>query len=213
MIPERFCIEYPTRVLQLLEGLAGHAASMDLSTTFILSLAMPMLVIPLERLKSGHKFSDAKVDSNLHRELQTLMRKKFGETPFWRNDDRRYWRFAYVVKNVEKPDQWCDATGAHPLADSPAIQAEDASLENILLTLRHALSHGCVVYLDEAGHERPNRRVTQVAFVSETRGDHAAPVGSHRIVVVEEQALRRFLIAWCEWMQQFSLSPRLRLAA
>ena len=46
MIPERFCIEYPTRVLQLLEGLAGQAAAMDLSTTFIVSLAMPMLVIP-----------------------------------------------------------------------------------------------------------------------------------------------------------------------
>ena len=66
MIPERFCIDYPSRVLTLLERLSPQAADMDLSTTFIVSLAMPMLVIPFERLNAGHMFSDAKVDSALH---------------------------------------------------------------------------------------------------------------------------------------------------
>ena len=123
MIPERFCIEYPTRVLQLLEGLAGQAAAMDQSTTFIVSLAMPMLVIPLERLKSGHRFSDARVDSRLHRELQDLKGMAFGETPFWQGSDQARWRFAYVVENVDRPDHWRDLNAgrtsadlAHPLA-------------------------------------------------------------------------------------------------
>ena len=108
MIPERFCIEYPTRVLCLLENLAEQAAAMDLSTTFIVSLAMPMLVIPLERLKSGHKFSDARVDSRLHREFEDVKRKAFGETPFWHGSDQGRWRFAYVVENVDRPDHWRD---------------------------------------------------------------------------------------------------------
>ena len=213
MIPERFCIEYPTRVLCLLENLAEQAAAMDLSTTFIVSLAMPMLVIPLERLKSGHKFSDAKVDSRLNRAYEGLKRKPFGETPFWQGSDQARWRFAYVIKNVDRPDRWRDTNGSHPLAGQPAIRAEDVCFENILLTLRNGLAHGSVVYLDEQGQERPNRRVTQVGFLSNIRGDEAAPAGSHRLVVVEEQALRRFLIAWCQWMQTFHLSTSLRLAA
>lgn len=213
MIPERFCIEYPTRVLQLLEGLGGQAAAMDLSTTFILSLAMPMLVIPMERLKSGHKFSDARVDSGLHRAYEGLRSTPFGMTPFWESSDQTRWRFAYLIGNVDAPDRWRDLNEVHPLAGDAAIRAEDVSFENILLTLRNGLAHGSVVYLDETGPERPDRRVTQVAFLSDIRRDVPAPPQSHRLVVVEEQALRRFLIAWCQWMQTFAVSPRLRLAA
>jgi hypothetical protein len=218
MIPERFCIDYPSRVLTLLERLSPEAEQLDLSTTFLLSLAMPMLVIPLERLKSGHLFSDANADSGPHRALQTLYSATFEHTPFWIEDDRERWRFAYVIRNLDSPCRWEDEHGSHPLRRPGPSQAASTRLDDIVLTMRNGMSHGTVVYLDEDGDESPHRRVTQIAFLSNVTGSAAEavgalPRGARRLVAVEEDALRRFLYAWCQWLSSFSLSSTLRLAA
>jgi hypothetical protein len=213
MIPERFCIDYPTRVLELLDKLSPRAAAMDLSTTFILSLAMPMLVVPFERLKSGHQFSDARVDPTLHQALEAVKPIPFKDTPFWTEADRDKWRFAHIVSHVNSPNRWIDAEGEHPLRRANPPLAGGVAFANIIHTLRHGLAHGCVVYLDENGEERPGRRVTQIAFLCKAYQASGVPPGAHRLVVVEEEALRTFLFAWCRWLQGFHLSSALRLAA
>lgn len=218
MIPERFCIDYPSRVLTLLQRLSPQAAKMDLSTTFIVSLAMPMLVVPFERLKSGHLFSDARTDPALHQSMEAMKKARFQDTPFWCEADREKWHFSYVIKNVNDPSNWKDAEDQHPLRRPVPACAADVLFEDIIFTMRHGLSHGCVVYLDENGDETPNRRVTQVAFVANASGGQTMaaqklPNGARRVVVVEEQALKTFLVAWCRWLRRFNLSPSLRHAA
>ena len=218
MIPERFCIDYPTRVLMLLERLAPQAVQMDLSTTFIVSLAMPMLVVPFERLKTGNPFSDAQVDPALHQALEAVKSKPFSETPFWREADRGKWHFAHVVRNVDNPSNWKDVDEQHPLRRRVPACAAGVPFGDIITTMRHGLSHGCVVYLDENGAETPRRRVTQVAFLANASGGQTMaaqrlPRGARRLVAVEEQALRAFLSSWCRWLSHFNLSSSLRLAA
>ena len=213
MIPERFCIEYPTRVMTLLEQLSPQAAAMDLSTTFVVSLAMPMLVIPFERLKTGHVFTDARGHPSLAQALQDVTPKRFRETPFWTEADRAKWHFGHVTQNINNPSSWVDADGKHPLRGDSFSTAADAVFEDIIYTMRHGLSHGCVVYLDESGAENPHRRVTQIAFLAKAQGNSGLPPGARRLVVVEEQAFKTFLFAWCRWLRRYELPSTLVLAA
>ncbi len=49
MTPERFCTEVPRRMRRLLDAMYPVAQQQDLTTSFTLMVAMPLLMIPLER--------------------------------------------------------------------------------------------------------------------------------------------------------------------
>ena len=138
---------------------------------------------------------------------------RFQDTPFWAEADRERWHFAHVTKNVDKPSAWLDADGEHPLRrDSPALAA-DVLFDDIIHTMRHGLAHGCVVYLDENGDERPNRRVTQVAFLSRAK-EKGLPPETRRLLVVDEEAfsLSRRLVPLAAGLQTVSDLEACRVA-
>ncbi len=70
--------------------------------------------------------------------------------------------------------------------------------KTVLLTIRRALAHGNVVYLDDAGHERPGSQVRYLAFLS--RHEDGA---SHRVVMFGQEDFLLFLKAWISWLQAF----------
>lgn len=49
MIPERICTEAPQRMIRLLEAMQPIAKQQDLTTSLALMVAMPLLIILLER--------------------------------------------------------------------------------------------------------------------------------------------------------------------
>lgn len=62
-IPSNYSIDLPNRCLALLEGLWDHVSGDDklgllhggpLTTTFLLSLAIPIVVMPTERILKQH---------------------------------------------------------------------------------------------------------------------------------------------------------------
>lgn len=49
MTPERFCTEIPQRMCRLLDAMQPIAKQQNLTTSLALMIAMPLLMIPLER--------------------------------------------------------------------------------------------------------------------------------------------------------------------
>ena len=86
---------------------------------------------------------------------------------------------------------------------------KEQTVENVLMTVRHALAHGNVVYLNEVGDEAPGRRVTHMAFVASGRDGSTA----YRAVIVEELAFVDFLKMWADWLARYNIDSTLRQAA
>lgn len=114
-----------------------------------------------------------------------------------------------ISNNINNPSKWQDTFGRHPLRAGAINNIKEQNVINILLTLRHALAHGNVVYLNEDGNEAPGRRVTHLAFVSKGLIGSA----SYRVLIVEENAFVDFLKAWANWLSKFNMDSTLRRAA
>lgn len=217
MVPCRFSYEFAQRVSTLLSKTRPVAEASDLTTTHAVVMAMPLLVVPLERLVLGGRqtMREDAAESDLAAALRGQLDLRFDQTPFFEPSTADAWRILVVPDNVvDQPERWLDADGRHPCAPGAVSQAPASRFGVILLTLRHGLSHGNVVYLDEQGHERPNRPVTQLAFISRTKGEHGRPWdGRHQIVIVREVEFLAFLLRWAEWLRQWTLPSSLREAA
>ena len=88
---------------------------------------------------------------------------------------------------------WRDAAGVHPIKSQ-----EEKDGNTVLRTIRHALAHGNVVYLDKDGHEVPGNMVRYLACLSK----HESGDG-HRVVIFEEESFLSFLKAWIVSLQDF----------
>ena len=75
-------------------------------------------------------------------------------------------------------------------------------------TLRNALAHGGIAYLDERGRSSYDRPVTMYAFISqkyEGPCDQRRLVGAN-ILRISEAHYRDFLRRWVAWLQQLGIS-------
>jgi len=213
MIPERFCTEVPQRMRRLLDAMYPVAHEEDLTTSFTLMVAMPLLMIPLERTatKGGdpaNAISDVDTAQPLVRALRQLKRGLFWEA-FLRDPNLLHrWRFTEIARRIDHPSQWRDSLDRHPMRPGARNDIKEQTVDNVLMTLRHALAHGNVVYLNEEGDETPGRRVTHMAFVADGRGTDA-----YRVVIVEELAFVEFLKAWVDWLSRYNIDSSMRRAA
>lgn len=213
MIPQRFSTEVPRRMRQLLDAMYPMAEVHDLTTSFTLMVAMPLLMIPLERtaMRRGgpNAISDVGTATRFVQAMRQLNRSLFWNE-FLRNPDELHrWRFTEIARKIDRPSQWRDSLARHPMEHGARNDIKEQTVENVLLTLRHALAHGNVVYLDEDGSEEPGRRVTHMAFVSDgIRGS-----SGYRVVIVEEKAFVEFLKAWADWLANYNIDSSLRRAA
>lgn len=202
------------RLIDLYERTVDVARAGDLTTTHLLAYSMPLLMVPLERMGDKTSMSERQGEPAMAKSFRELKDTRFGDTPFCPASDHAAWRFAVVDRSViETPEQWVTERGIHPCNDLSA-SAATVIAEDVLLTMRHGLAHGNVVYLDESGAERPGRRVTQLGFVARTRVLRGKNWdGRHRVVVVRESAYAGFLLRWASWLEQFHDNGRFRLAA
>lgn len=213
MTPERFCTEVPQRVSKLLDAMYPMAQQQGLTTSFILMVAMPLLMIPLERAKThdgqpANAISDANTAQPFVRELRNLKRSLFFES-FLKNPELlNHWKYTEIFKRIDKPSQWRDSLGRHPMWPGARNDIKEQTVDNVLLTMRHALAHGNVIYLNEEGNEAPGRRVTHMAFVADGRYTDA-----YRVIIVEEMTFVKFLRGWASWLSQYNINSSMLRAA
>ena len=175
-----------------------------LRATFLLSVAMPMVIFPMERIykfsdgtQSGH-LNDAPLDQTLADNLKAELSKSAEESQFF---DRGKW--AFHRHDMTVCGKLSLATGL-PLEIASKLSEPEAdaldtgcTAENLLKIIRNSLAHGSVMFLDEHGKSVEAGPVTKLAFVStDMKGEK-----DYRFLRVGMADFREFLQRWAKWLQ------------
>jgi hypothetical protein len=106
------------------------------------------------------------------------------------------------VTDAEDSIGWRNENGEHPLKSS---EAKDANI--ILRTIRNALAHGNIVYLDKDGYETAGNRLVYLAFLSRHENGNG-----YRVAIFDEETFLAFLKAWIGWLAALPLERKLKFA-
>ncbi len=219
MTPERFCTQIPLRMRSLIDAMEPIAREKDLLTSFALMAAMPVLVIPLERVarkgaKGRNEINDLRVVPGFAREWEQKRQEKFVDAFVPNREDRSNWRYLVLPRDqIERPSNWRDSLGRHPMQPGAINEIVDQDVENVLMVMRHGLAHGSIVYLDQEGNESPSRRVTHLGFVARAQGEDRGRATSFRVLIVEEEAFLSFLKGWTDWIGGYEVASSLATSA
>jgi hypothetical protein len=209
MIPQDFSYELPARCLALLEGLEDKVPDFQggpLRTTFLLALAIPLLIIP-DQVINGHRRLIMRNVNRLRRDVATIMEAPFCNAPFRadRGESRDRWLYMQFPGYLHHPRE-LEVEGRGLRNDRYAEDAEGQKTGFVLHQLRNALAHAGVVYLDEEGRYQPERDARMLAFIAEHRG------GSYTVLGIMEDDFSAFLRCWARWLGTLGLNE-LALAA
>jgi hypothetical protein len=201
MIPERFVTEYPERCGQLLDMLERPAREADLLGSFALLVASAAFTVPVGRMvEKAHPLG--RPAKALYDAIDGLKKESFVSAPFSNGGKPSFFRYATSVTDAEDSIGWRNESGEHPLKSS---EAKDANI--ILRTIRNALVHGNIVYLDKEGYETAGNRLVYLAFLSR----HEKGSG-YRVAIFDEENFLTFLKAWIGWLAAFPLERKLKFA-
>jgi hypothetical protein len=208
--PTHFSLEVPKRAHQLLRDLYerlsdSEEAKLPLKATFLLSISMPIIVLPLERILKykrnpaevhmndvvlNPKLADA-VDRAIDLQGQVHQADFFGGS----------WQYASLAKGSGFPNL---AIHGLPEAIATELDSPDAVEHARNLTancfckiLRNALAHGGVLYLDEHGRSCSGAPVRRFAFVSTNAPYRPTKLHFLRITMAD---YRTFLQRWVDWL-------------
>ena len=232
--PQHYSIELPGRCLQLIEGLWPSASKLfggerpdlgPLTSTFLISMSMPILNVPLERIErqidKGEGYAD---DRHLNQEaveaFTGVIRKgSFGAAPFYRHGAWRFHRlkqrpFPNIAKGL--PDDVAEALWAEDAAEA----AYNMNASQWISILRNAMAHGGIAYLDENGRSSHGTPVKMFAFVSGKYGkpkcDHAdasckfgmGELEGLSILRISETDYMQFLTEWVAWLEATKIAKK-----
>jgi hypothetical protein len=155
-------------------------------------VASAAFTIPFGRMTES-KNPLASPEHCLSSAIKRLKKKSFLDAPFWNGVRPRFFRYATIAANPENSILWRNASNVHPLRSE-----EDKDGKTILLTIRRALAHGNIVYLDKRGYEAPGNRLIYLAFLS----NHDSGTG-YRVVIFDEESFLQFVKSWIVWLQTF----------
>jgi hypothetical protein len=171
-----------------------------LKTTFLLAMATPMLVLPMERLfkpaRPNHRgvADDRELDPHLAKLVVADLGpgKAFGAAPFFELDT---WAYVPAIDPFDVARDW-PRRALDPLAGQRALQAaSEAPARDVLLALRNALGHGGVTYLDRDG-QHADFATNMLGFAAFAR--HGAP--ELRLLRVSVRGFQDFLGRWANWL-------------
>lgn len=230
--PSHYSQDLPNRCHRLTESLwpkvldvfeEGKERLGPLTTTFLLAMATPMVVLPIERIQRhrGREIkgyvNDRPLDGALAQAIdQTIGANPFSECPFF---DPGQWRFATIAFNHQNFAREFPDELRKSLNDASSLDAA-ASLDTQQWAscLRNSLSHGGVCYLDAEGRADHFAKTEMLAFVSAVypkypkehplagRSDmDQAPIRL-KVLRVSEAGFRIFLDRWIEWLNTAGLT-------
>ena len=238
-IPTHYSQDLPDRCYQLIEQLwpavqevraKGQEHLGPLTTTFLLAMANPIIVLPIERIErhrgkgAGGYVNDRPLDGPLAEEIDRVLgAARFDQCPFFTDGQ---WRFAttdFDHQNFALEFPWALKEA---LGDDNAIEAAAAlQASQWASCLRNALSHGGVSYLDSSGCANHHGETEMLAFVSATypkypkghvlegRRDTSRPPVKLKVLRITEEGFRDFLTQWVGWLKSSRLSRELAKAA
>lgn len=206
--PQHFSRDLQTRCLHLIKELGPVVAKGEragpfggpLTTTFLLAMAMPMLLLPFERIvqpasqKRSHG-DDRDLDVSLTKRMLGGLGGPFKNMPF----------FAAGAWSMVDTQEAFNTAGELPAGPAVAL-SEQASFDraanetaaDFLEALRHSLAHGGVMYLDQTGNTSHDEDpVAMVAFVSVAYPNNTKHL---RVIRVDEGSFKNFLAAWAKWV-------------
>lgn len=236
--PSNYSLELPYRCHRLLDELWDEAETIrdpqephlgPLTTTFLLAMATPMIVIPIERVdryrrKQGWGYADERdLSPETAKEIDRVLGgRTIGEVEpsFF---DVGAWRFASMDFDGERLSEGLPSELAEKL-ENPQSAMDAADLEGAAWAsiLRNALAHGGVLYLNEYGQSHWGK-AEMFAFVSAKfpkfdphehpkgtplygKEDMSKPPSRLRVLRIGQDDFRSFLSRWVEWLQTTDLA-------
>ena len=216
--PQNYSLELPARCLALLDELWPYAQKTfhggrpdlgPLTTTFLISMSMPIINVPIERIdrrrgeEDPHYASDRSIDPAVVRAIdETLGGKPVRGAPFFRYGA---WRFVSCgtapFPNIANGLPESIAEGLD--ADVAARDAANMPASRWCSILRNALAHGGIAYLNEQGQSSYGDPVKMFAFAS-GKYDQGRPQSliSVNFLRISENDYREFLHLWVGWLQK-----------
>lgn len=203
-----------TRVEQVRMPGAEHLG--PLTTTFLLALATPMILLPLERVRRhqdgaiGAYMNERPLDADLAGAVDSALGGRcLMQSPFYTGGQ---WRFATMPYAGENFALHFPAELEQALEDDAAEKAA-ASMpaEQWSSCLRNALAHGGVAYLDEYGRQSHGGSATSLAFISARypRGEGLQAPDQLRALRITEADFLCFLRQWAQWLGEVGLTQAL----
>lgn len=201
-----------------------------MTTTFLLAMANPIIVLPIERIERhrgkevGGYVNDRPLDGYLAKEVDRILgAARFADCPFFEEGQWRFSTVPFKHQNfaLEFPHDIREAL------ERPEALVAAASLQasQWASCLRNAISHGGVSYLDAHGCANHNAKAEMLAFVSATypkypkghvlegRRDTSQPPLELKVLRVKEAGFCTFLTQWVDWLKTSGLSHALAKAA
>ena len=234
--PKHYSIELPGRCLKLIDELWSTASEIraphrpdlgPLTSTFLLSMSMPILNIPVERIErhigkpEGAAYADDRSFSPEAVEAfdAVIRHGRLGDAPFyadgaWRFVDIREEPFPNIADGL--PDDVTDRLSE----DQARAEAWKMDARQWISVLRNAMAHGGIAYLDADGRSNYDRPVKMYAFVS---GKYGKPKCKHAdaechygmgaleklyVLRISEDDYLRFLRQWVAWLTEKGIIRR-----
>jgi hypothetical protein len=221
--PLHYSLELPQRCLQLIEELwpfaektrqPGHSHLGPLTTTFLISMSMPILNLPVERIErykdeTGQGYAD---DRHLNRALAEAVITVLGgrplrRSPFFIPDA---WSFAFrdAKSHFNVADEFPEDLAEELATKKAPLKAAQMETSQGCSILRNALAHGGIAYLDECGRSGCDRAVKMFAFISrkyDGSGDQKKLIGAN-ILRMSEVNYRDFLRKWVAWLERLGIA-------
>lgn len=238
-IPTHYSQDLPDRCYQLITKLwpavqevraEGQEHLGPLTTTFLLAMANPIIVLPIERIERhrgkevGGYVNDRPLNGRLAKEIDRVLgAARFDQCPFFAQGQWRFSTIGFEHQNFALEFPWLLKEAldeASALEAAAALQASQWAS-----CLRNAISHGGVSYLDADGCANHHGETEMLAFVSATypkypkghalegRRDTSKHPVELKVLRIKETGFRDFLTRWVEWLKASGLSRELAKAA
>lgn len=203
--PQHFSRELTRRGQQLLDNhyndLTPSAGGLPLKATFLLSISMPMVILPYERIKKTKAhMNDGTLDPALAAAVvaATDAKVQHRQTPYFVADT---WEHAVLPKGAAFPnlaDGLPDAVADELDLPGAKQAAADLSVETFLSVIRNGLAHGCVLFLNAQGRTERDAAVQRFAFVGTD-----LPRNPQNLLFLRTtmKGYRAFLQSWSTWLQ------------
>lgn len=213
--PSHYSLELPQRCLQILDELWPHAEAIagarglgPPTSTFLISMAMPIVNIPIERIerhrdKTGPRYAnDRPLDPKATERIDRVLgRTTLAATPFYVDGA---WSYTSIdgepVPNIAKglPDEIASRLDG----DEGRTAAAGMPTSQWCSILRNSLAHGGIAYLDENGRSRYDTPVEMYCFASGRYGGEGKDrrLTGVNLLRIGRDDFRTFLKLWVEWL-------------
>ena len=221
--PLHYSLELPSRCIQLVDALWPLVEEIPqpdapdlgpLTSTFLISMSIPMITIPVERIQrarnpGAHAYAnDRGLDERVTDAFDTVLNGALKDAPFYVPG---HWRFASETEklpiNIAEgiPDLISDKLNV----EGAVAAAGEMNASQWVSTIRNSFAHGGIAYLDETGRSSFGTPVKMYAFVSgkydQEGSKRPAPLEGLYFLQIGEAQYRDFLNRWVGWLREIGL--------